>query len=154
MPVTRRDLLVAAGAVLLTLAAGATARTAPALMSSSVFEWTSLKVEPTAVGEVRHVFRTPTATLDELECHVTTLNPGQTPHPPHTHANEEVIVIREGTVEAFFDGGWHRGGPGSIVFYASNQPHSLRNVGDTPATYHVVSWHSPGTLKNAPAQGE
>jgi hypothetical protein len=25
--------------------------------------------------------------------------------------------------------------------------HSIRNAGDTPATYHVIKWNSPGMLK-------
>jgi hypothetical protein len=25
--------------------------------------------------------------------------------------------------------------------------HAIRNVGETPATYHVIKWNSPGMLK-------
>jgi hypothetical protein len=35
-------------------------------------------------------------------------------------------------------------GPGSVIFNASNQWHSVKNVGDVPATYHVINWTSPG----------
>ena len=55
------------------------------------------------------VLRAPTATLDELEYHVTTLNPGQSPHPPHQHPNEELIIVKEGAVEAYLNGGWTAG---------------------------------------------
>jgi XRE family transcriptional regulator, regulator of sulfur utilization len=79
-----------------------------------------------------------------LECHVTTLNPGQMPHPPHQHANEELIIIREGTLEVMQNGEFKRIGPGSVIFNASNVIHSLRNVGSTPAVYHVISWYAPG----------
>jgi hypothetical protein len=34
-----------------------------------------------------------------------------------------------------------------VIFQASNQEHSIRNVGDTPATYHVLQWQSPGMLR-------
>ena len=40
-----------------------------------------------------------------------------------------------------------RVGPGSVIFQASNQMHSIRNVGQTEATYHVIKWNSPGMLK-------
>ena len=60
---------------------------------------------------------------------------------------EELIIIKEGTLESFVNGEYKRVGPGSIVFQASNQPHAIRNVGTTPATYHVVQWQSPGMLK-------
>jgi quercetin dioxygenase-like cupin family protein len=116
-------------------------------MGSRIFLWDSLKVEKTGVGERRHVVRLPTATLDELEMHITTLNAGQQSHPPHQHVAEELIIIKEGTLESFVNGEYRRVGPGSIVFQASNQPHSIRNVGAGPATYHVVQWQSPGMLK-------
>jgi quercetin dioxygenase-like cupin family protein len=140
MPVTRRDLLCAASAVVLTLAAGAAARTAPAVMTSSVFHWNDMKAEPTEAGEVRRVFRSITGTLAELECHITTLAPGRASHPPHTHANEEVLIIREGNVEFFFKGAWHPAAVGDVIFLTGTDPHGVRNAGTTPATYHVFAW--------------
>jgi quercetin dioxygenase-like cupin family protein len=79
--------------------------------------------------------------------HVTTLKPGIASHEPHRHPNEEIVVIREGTVEVLIDGTWKRVGPGSVVFNASNSLHGLRNVGTTPAVYHVINWTSPGMKK-------
>ena len=151
MSLTRRDLIVAAAAALLTAGAGAAATGAPPVLTSSVFDWAAMKAEPTEAGEVRHVFRTPTGTLDELECHITTLKAGAKSHPPHTHANEEVLIVREGNVEVFFKGGWHPAGPGAVIFLTGTDPHGLRNAGTTPATYHVLAWQSPG-MKPA-AQG-
>jgi XRE family transcriptional regulator, regulator of sulfur utilization len=116
-----------------------------ALMDSAVFAWESLPPTPTKVGAVRRVVRAPTATLDELESHITTLDPGQSPHPPHTHPNEELIIVKEGAVEAFVEGRWVLASTGSMIFFASNHPHTVRNVGTTPATYHVVNWRSAKT---------
>jgi len=73
-------------------------------MHSSVFNWSSLKVEPTKMGERRGVFDAPTPALEELEMHITTLNPGESPHPPHRHAAEELMIIKEGTLEALQGG--------------------------------------------------
>jgi uncharacterized protein (TIGR02246 family) len=99
----------------------------------------------------RSLFRQRTATLDELELHVTALPPGRTTHAPHTHPNEEIIIIREGTLEAYQNGKTRRLGPGSVIFEASNDPHNVTNVGDTTAVYHVINWASPGTLRPKPA---
>ena len=82
-----------------------------------------------------------------MELHVTTLNPGQEPHPPHRHPNEEMVIIREGTVEVLVNGDWKRLGPGSVLFNASNQLHGLRNVGTIPAVYHVINWKTAATPK-------
>jgi XRE family transcriptional regulator, regulator of sulfur utilization len=145
--ITRRDGVVALASAAFTVAAMAVASSQTDVMGSTVFDWSALKAEPTKTGAVRRVVQRPTATLDELEIHITTLMPGETPHPPHQHPAEELLIVKEGTVESLVNGQLKRVGPGSIVFQASNQMHSLRNVGETPATYHVIQWKSPGTLK-------
>ncbi len=150
--ITRRDVIVAVVAVAATLCAVAAADQKTPIMGSGVFDWNSIPVKQTPVGSVRSFFKAPTATLDELEVHVTTLNPGLASHPPHKHPNEELVIVREGTVEALVNGEWKRVGPGSVIFNASNQLHGLRNVGTGPATYHVINWSSPGMLNKKASQ--
>jgi quercetin dioxygenase-like cupin family protein len=128
------------------VAAGAQATSAK--LGPTVFDWAKMEVKATDVGALRSLVRQPTATLDELEMHITTLNPGLASHPPHHHPNEELVIVREGTVEVLSGGAWKRVGPGSVIFNASNSPHALRNVGATPATYHVINWKTPATPKN------
>lgn len=149
---TKRDLSVALLTACATLGINALAQSEKSLMGSSIFDWNAIAVKPSKVGSVRQFFQAPTATLDELECHVTTLNPGQSPHAPHKHPDEEVIIIKEGIVESLAGGQTKRVGPGSVIFQASNQMHSIRNVGETPAIYHVIKWNSPGMLKDRPKQ--
>jgi quercetin dioxygenase-like cupin family protein len=147
LTLTRRDGAVAGMTLAVTMTFGAILHPQTPVMHSRVFDWNALQVEKTAVGETRSVVRAPTPTLDELEMHITTLNPGETSHAPHQHPNEELIIIREGTVETLSAGEWKRLGPGSIIFNASNELHGIRNVGKTPAVYHVVNWTSPGMKK-------
>ncbi|MGA0134403.1 MAG: cupin domain-containing protein [Opitutales bacterium] len=146
-----RVLFVLSLAVALAGCAGTSAptRTAnrPPVMTSTAFDWDKLEFRPTAKGGVRHVLRAPTPTLDELECHITTLNRGETSHEPHIHPDEEIMVVKEGIVEALVAGEWRRLGPGSVIFQASCVEHTIRNAGDTPATYHVFKWNSPGMLE-------
>lgn len=144
---TRRDLLVGTLAACTTFVGITLAQSRKPLMTSSVFDWNAIEVRTTKTGGSRDFFKGPTATLDQLECHVTTINPGEAPHPPHQHAEEELIIVKDGTIEAMQNGATKRAGPGSIVFEASNDLHGLRNVGQTPATYYVIKWFSPGTLK-------
>jgi mannose-6-phosphate isomerase-like protein (cupin superfamily) len=136
-------MVVALSAVVLTLAGVAVTGAQPAALPSTLFEWTALTPQPNRTGEVRRVVQKPTATLEELEIHITTLRPGEESHPPHRHVNEEILIIKEGTVEALVNGEQKRGGPGSLIFQASNQLHNIRNVGPTPATYHVINWKTP-----------
>ena len=145
--ITRRDVLgaVAGAGIALGCVAALPARTA--VMDSSVFDWNAMVAQPTKAGAVRRVVQAPTATLDELEIHITTLEPGASPHPPHKHPDEELLVVKEGQVESLVNGQLRRVGPGSVVFQAAEQMHSIRNIGDAPATYHVIKWNSPGMLK-------
>jgi len=144
---TKRDLCVAAVAMLLATAITLSAATLAqehepkrSILGPATFDWQNMKAVATPTGEVRSLYKGPTATLPELEMHVTTLNPGATSHPPHHHVNEELVIIREGTVETLSDGKWIRLGPGSVIFNASESLHGLRNVGVTPAVYHVINW--------------
>src|SRR5947209_7065631 len=110
---SRRDWAVCLISVSGTLCALAAAKP---IIGASVFDWNTFKAQKTAVGEVRSVVKGPTATLDELEMHVTTLNPGKEPHPPHKHPNEELVLLDKGTVEALVNGEWKKVGPGSVIF--------------------------------------
>ena len=122
------------------------------VQGSFAITWDEIQSKPTGTsGMARSVLRSPTATLDELEIHVTALPAGKTTHAPHTHANEELIVIREGTLDAFQNGKVTRVGPGSLLFMGSNEPHNVTNVGTTTAVYHVVNWASPGMKPSANA---
>jgi quercetin dioxygenase-like cupin family protein len=151
--VTRRDVLVAVIAASTATAAVAWAQTAaPRLLPSSNFDWEAIKATPTPTGEKRAVFSEPTATLDRLAVHVTTVNPGERAHDPHRHWEEELIIIKDGTLESMQNGETTKLGPGSVVFQASNDLHGLKNVGDTPASYYVIKWFPPGSIETAAAR--
>lgn len=122
-----------------TVPAAPAAESAPATaLRSAVFDWEKLAVTPTKTGARRAVFDSPTVTCARLECHVTTLQPGASPHAGHRHPDEEIVVVKEGVMTATFGGATHTGGPGSIFFFASNDEHALRNAGASPATYYIL----------------
>jgi mannose-6-phosphate isomerase-like protein (cupin superfamily) len=68
------------------------------------------------------------------------LDPGKTPHPPHTHVEEEVMIVEKGRGEIFCDGKTTKVGPGSVMFTAPNAPHGITNTGDEPLTFYFVKW--------------
>ncbi len=155
--ITKRDVMVglfgAAASLGIVAASGTVAKSmaqaAPApqsaadtkpILGPTVFKLDEIKVTKTPTGEVRSLVQQPTATVDQLEMHVTTLNPGMMSHPPHRHVNEELIIMDKGECETLSDGKWIKVGPGDVVFNASNSLHGFRNIGTTPATYHVINW--------------
>ena len=117
------------------------------VQKSTVYTWSTADTKPNEWGAVRQVMRTPTPTLDELEIHISTLNPGKSPHAPHQHAHEELLIVKDGTLETFQSGATRRVGPGGIIFQASNELHNVTNVGQTPATYFVIGWTVPAAGK-------
>lgn len=142
--ISRRDLAVGLVAMAGTLVAVGAVDQAK-VIGSSVYDVLAMPAKKTSFGEVRQVLRGPTTTLEQMEIHVTTLNPGEQPHPPHRHPNEEMLIIREGQLETLSNGEWKRVGPGEVIFNASNVLHGLRNVGTTPAVYHVINWKTAAT---------
>lgn len=130
---------------------GAALAALPGRLASSVFDWEKLAVVPTKTGARRDIVNSPTVTCAGFEGHVTTLNPGESPHAAHHHPDEELVVVKEGLMEATINGVSQRGGPGSIFFYASNDEHGMKNVGATSATYYVFRIVTEATPKPAPA---
>lgn len=117
-------------------------------LTSAVYELEQLPGTPTAVGIRRPVFDGPTATVDNLHCHVTTLNPGASSGEPRRHLPDEIIILKDGTVEVHHDGQVRTAGPGSIIFFAAEAVTFLRNTGSSPATYYVISYSTPLTPKH------
>lgn len=122
-------------------------------MTSTAMEWNSIEAKTNATGSSRKFFEGPTADLEMLECHASTLNPGATNHVILKRPNDEVIIVKEGTIEAFVNDRWVRVGPGSVIFNAANVPQAMRNAGTGPATYHVIMFR-PAATPPKPAAGK
>lgn len=147
---TRRDWLIALAAAALTAGGFALAQQSEPVGKSWAIDWTSIPAKTTNVGQLRTFFKGPTATLADLDVHVTTLNPGAASHPLHKHPNEEMLIIKEGTASVFINGAWKSVGPGSVVYLASNVPHAARNDSAAPVTYTVVNFRIPGAPDTPP----
>ena len=146
--ITRRDFVVGGIVACATLAVVWADTPLKPIMHSSVFNWSDLKVQTTKYGARREVFDGRTATLDQLACHITTLNPGEVPHVAHHHPEEELLVVKEGTLQVMQNGVTNQAGPGAIIFQASNGLHGLRNIGSVPVTYYVFKFVPYGLSTN------
>lgn len=138
MEYSRRDLSLLLPA-LLTAASHAVAEEGP--LPSKAYDFTSLpvKTNPKNHNQSRQVFRGETYQNVPIDLHITTLMPGEMPHPPHRHTHEELMLIQKGTLEFTISGQSSRVGPGSVVFIHSQDLHGLKNVGDAPAQYFVLA---------------
>src|SRR5215831_14981781 len=111
---------------------GAAQQESARVLRSTVFPADSARSRRTRPPTQRSLVDTATAILSKLEMHQTTLAPGESPHPPHRHAHEELMIVQSGTVQVYQNGVTRRAGPGSVIFMASNELHGLRNPGPQP----------------------
>lgn len=114
-------------------------------LGSTVFVASQLPVEKRPNGTRQALLDAPTATLDRLHAHISTLNPGEKSGEPRLHLQEEVIIVIEGTLIAYFDGEKREAPAGSLIFFQSNAVTYLQNPGPKPAKYYVVYYHTPLT---------
>jgi hypothetical protein len=147
----RRDFVLMLWAALVgggVVAMAQSAKTKDPAMHSAAIEWSSIDPKPSATGSSRKFFEGPSPTLALLECHASTLNPGAQNHEILKRTHDEVIIVKEGTLEVYVGDKWVKLGPGSVIFNAANADQAMRNPGPTPATYHVVTFQ-PAQLPDA-----
>ena len=107
---------------------------------STFYDWKKIEYKDTKKGGRRHFMRRPTALLEELEMHVTTLNEGVMSHGEHVHDSEEIIIVLKGEVEESIAGTKHRVGPGSLILLTDDIPHGIQNVGKGQCEYFAFKW--------------
>jgi quercetin dioxygenase-like cupin family protein len=109
------------------------------VLPSKTLRYEDLPVKTNGENRSRAILNGKTHTGFPIELHETELAPGKAPHPPHEHAHEEMVVLREGELEVTISGKTTRLGPGSVVYVASGEHHGWRNVGTTHARYVVMA---------------
>jgi (S)-ureidoglycine aminohydrolase len=108
---------------------------------SFVMNWNDMVFKPHDKGGVRQLFDRKTVMFNRFDIHITTLNPGLKSHEPHTHKNEEIILMLDGDAEMTVNTGKVRADTGDAVYVASMVPHNLINSGKTAATYFAIQWN-------------
>ena len=131
---SRRDL-----ALLALVAAKAVSAADRKALPSATYKFEDLKVKQTGDNRGRDVFDGLTHTGHQIDIHETELAPGLAPHAPHRHSHEEIVMVREGTLEVSIEGKVTTITPGSVVYVASNEFHGWKNSGATRAHYFVMA---------------
>jgi len=110
-----------------------------------------LDLAPDANWQPFPLYQGSTGILHYLSCHVSVLRPGRTPHPPHAHSEEELLLVLDGEADLQLpDAGGESADenrvrlvPGDFVYYPAGKRHSLVCAGDKPVTYFMLSWKAP-----------
>jgi len=96
--------------------------------------------------------------LPGVSCHASALRPGHSPHPPHRHQEEELLLLLAGQADLTLpDLPTESGGPtlrltaGQFVYYPRYFAHTLHARGETTANYLMFKWHRRPAPASAPA---
>jgi quercetin dioxygenase-like cupin family protein len=126
----------------------------PALPSS--IRRLELPLAPAEEGGWRRypLFRGSTAALDSMSCHAAVLSSGYSPHPPHAHGDEELLMVLAGEADLLIaDAPSYevarpiRAKAGDFAYYPPGQHHTIRNHGSSPVTYMMFRWRVGGKPK-------
>jgi mannose-6-phosphate isomerase-like protein (cupin superfamily) len=116
--------------------------TGPAL-ADGVVAAEALKPEGDAAGAAAYVhYNGPTDLLASMCTGMCVLDPGASPHPPHQHPEEELMIVAAGTGEITVDGKVTPVGPGAIMYTAGNTWHGIVNTGAMPMTFYFSKWNT------------
>ena len=98
------------------------------------FEW----------GSLYTYYDRETYTTRDVLAAVAVIKPGWEIHPPHQHAEEEYLMVVEGS------GTWHLNGrerparTGDMQYAAPWDVHGIKNTGTTPLRFVVWKWNGKG----------
>jgi len=109
---------------------------------SFMLDWNDLKTSNTGKGFRRDFFNRATSQLAQFEMHTTALNADSVSHAPHTHVQEEILIILRGNVTMHIDGKLVPASPGDVVFLSSLIPHALLNTGKEQCEYFAFQWRN------------
>jgi quercetin dioxygenase-like cupin family protein len=109
---------------------------------SFMINWDTVKVAKTDKGKRREFFNKPTSQFVKFEMHTTALNAGFDSHAPHTHKEEEIILILKGNVQMNIGGNLSKARPGDVVFLPSGVSHNLTNIGSDQYEYFTLQWRN------------
>ena len=111
---------------------------------SATFTLEGSKTSQESFGEATVYFEGKTKELSYLVAGSVVLNAGQEPHPPHQHAEEEFMIVGEGSGEILAGGVTTKAGPGALMFSESNLLHGIKNTGSVPMRFYYFKWLKQG----------
>ena len=136
----RRDLLRFAAGFPALAALGAVS--GESKLPDAVFNEQQAKLTREPFGDLRIYFSGPTGQIKSMTAGSLLLKPGMTPHPPHTHSEEEFMVITQGTGEISLEGKIVKVSPGSMMYCGGGKLHGIVNTGKTSLLFYFYKWQA------------
>ena len=111
-----------------------------AKLPNSVMDVSKAKLSKETFGDLRIYFDGPTDQLKSMAAGSLLLKPGMSPHPPHTHPEEEIMVITEGTGDISVERRITKVAAGSMMYCAAGHVHGIVNTGKVPLMFYFYKW--------------
>ena len=130
-----------------TLAGWPTARAAdpqPQPLKSKIVSFDDAKANQADWGEMRRYFTGETFGTKDVLTAVATVKPGKAVHRAHRHAQEEYLIVAEGSGTWSLDGKESPAKRGDILYVEPWVYHGLTNTGADPLIFVVVRFNSKG----------
>lgn len=115
---------------------------ASAIIPDAVFQPADATTTEGDFGATAIYFDGRTDQLKALTVGSLLLKPGQEPHPPHQHPEEEILLIGEGSGEILVKGKTTKIGPGAVLYCESNHLHGIKNTGTIPMRFYFFKWQA------------
>lgn len=113
-----------------------------ALIRADVYRWDSAPVVKKGPSQQRGLLEGATPAFQHVKVHATTVGAGQAAHPGHQHADEELIIVKEGQLTVTIAGKVETLEKGSIALIMPGDEHALSNDGKVPVTYYVMRYET------------
>ncbi len=114
------------------------------ILKSQVMPKADVKKSPDSWGVFYPYFTGQTVGTRDMLAGVADIKPGEEIHPPHTHAEEEFLLVTKG------QGIWHLNGEdfpakaGDMLYAAPWDIHGIKNTGTDNLEFVVWKWASKG----------
>lgn len=107
---------------------------------SVIVDWKDVAPKDTDRGLRWQQFNRPTSLFKKFDMHATALNKGRDSHQPHTHRQEEIILVRKGSIKMHIADKFYDAEEGDLVFLNAFVPHALINTTDGQCEYFAFQW--------------
>jgi mannose-6-phosphate isomerase-like protein (cupin superfamily) len=130
--------------LLLTSAPAAAAEAKPEPLKSQVIRWDDARPRVADWGEMRIYFAGQTSATKDVLTAVAVVEPGKAVHRAHRHAQEEYLVLVQGSGTWSLDGKEFPAKLGDILYVEPWVYHGLTNTGSEPLIFLVVRYNGKG----------
>jgi mannose-6-phosphate isomerase-like protein (cupin superfamily) len=91
-------------------------------------------------GDVRVYFDGRTDQMSAMTAGSLQLKPGMSPHPPHQHPEEEIMVVTEGAGVISVEGKITKVAAGAMMYCPAGKLHGIVNTGKSPLLFYYFKW--------------